>query len=234
MKAIILASGVGKRLQPLTNNMPKPLIKINNKTIIERQLDACINCNIKNIIITTGLFEEKLKLYLKEKYKNVNFTFVNNPQYDTTNYIYSLWLTKDYIDDELILIHGDLIFDEKLLKKLVEQKENFVLINKKAKVPEKDFKAVIENEKVIKIGVNYFSENAYLSMPIYKFSEKDFKRWMEEIDDEVKRGNLKIYAEDAFNKISNEITLKPLYYTEELCMEIDTIEDLGKAKKMLK
>ena len=124
--------------------------------------------------------------------------------------------------------------DEKLLKKLVEKKENRVLVNKKAKIPKKDFKAVIEHEKVIKIGVNFFSENAYLTMPMYKLFKKDFLVWMKEIESEVKIGNLNIYAEDAFNKISNEITLKPLYFNNELCMEIDTINDLKNAENKLK
>ena len=208
MKAIILASGIGKRLQPLTKNIPKSLIKIKEKTIIERQIDSLLKCKINDIIITTGPFEKKLKNFLNDKYKDLNITYVLNPQYNSTNYIYSLWLTKFYINDDIILIHGDLIFDEKLLKKLVEKKENRVLVNKKAKIPKKDFKAVIEHDKVIKIGVNFFSENAYLTMPMYKLFKKDFLIWMKEIESEIKIGNLNIYAEDAFNKISNEITLK--------------------------
>ena len=77
MKAIILASGIGKRLRPLTNKLPKPLIKIDNKTLIEWQLDRLVKCKINEIIITTGLFEDKLRMFLKEKRKyesNQSFT----------------------------------------------------------------------------------------------------------------------------------------------------------------
>ena len=59
MKAIILASGEGKRLRPLTDNLPKPLIKIGDKTILGHQLDNLIRCHIRDIIITTGPFEDK-------------------------------------------------------------------------------------------------------------------------------------------------------------------------------
>ena len=110
MKAIILASGIGKRLRPLTNNMPKSLIKIKDKTILEYQLDSLLKCKIEKVIITTGPFEEKIKEFLKTKYRNLDVTYVNNPKYETTNYIYSLWLTKDFIDDDVILFHGDLLF----------------------------------------------------------------------------------------------------------------------------
>lgn len=233
MKAIILASGIGKRLRPLTDNIPKPLVKINDKTLIEWQIERLVECKIKDIVITTGLFENKLRRFLKEKYREINIIYINNPQYDTTNYIYSLWLTKDHIDDNIILLHGDLVFDIKLLKELIKNDGNLVLVNKEVKVPKKDFKAVIENNKVVKIGVDFFTEDSFLSMPLYKFSKKDFLIWMYEIEKEIKNGNLNYYAEDAFNNISNQILLKPLYFTKEICMEIDTLSDLKKARKLI-
>ena len=123
MKAIILSSGIGKRLRPLTNKIPKSLIKLNGKTIIELQIDNLLKNDIKNIIVTTGPYENIMINHLKERYEDINFIFVNNPKYDSTNYIYSLWLTKDYIDDDILLLHGDLLFDEKLIKKLIEKRE---------------------------------------------------------------------------------------------------------------
>ena len=235
MKAIILASGIGKRLQPLTNDIPKSLIKIKEKTLIERQIDSFRKCNIEDIVITTGHCEEKIRSFLQNRYKEINFSFVFNPQYDTTNNIYSLWLTKEHVTDDIILIHGDLVFDEKLLKKVIKEKEkNLALVNKKMQAPKKDFKAVIEDKKIKKIGVNYFQDNAYLSQPLYKFSKNDFLIWLDEIDEEIKKGKLNNYAEDAFNNISDKIILKPLYFDKELCMEIDTKEDLEEAKKKIK
>jgi phosphoenolpyruvate phosphomutase len=233
MKAIILASGIGKRLKPLTNNLPKSLIKLNDKTIVEKQIDALVKNNIRDIIVTTGPFEEKMISFIKEKYKEINLMFVNNPQYDTTNYIYSLWLTKDYITDDIILLHGDLFFDEKLLLKMLKIEGNVVLVNKEVKKPKKDFKAVIENKLVKKIGVEYFSENAFFSLPLYKFSKKDFLIWIDAIEKEIKNKNLNIYAEEAFNKISDKINLKPLFFSKETCMEIDTKEDLDEIKRLI-
>jgi len=234
MKAIILASGIGKRLLPLTKKTAKPLIKLNGKSIIERQIDSILKFKINEIIVTTGPFTVKIMKLLKEKYRDAKITFVQNPQYDTTNYIYSLWLTKDHITEDVLLLHGDLVFDEKVLAKIVKAKGNSVLVNKSVKKPEKDFKAIIENGLVKKIGVEYFTDNSYFSIPIYKISKKDFLLWMHEIEKEIKNGNLNIYAEDAFNKISEEIKLKPVYFKDEVCMEIDTKEDLKIAKTKLK
>ena len=221
-------------LQPLTYNRPKPLIEVDDKTILEHQLDILKKFKIKNIIITTGPFEEQIKVFLMGKYDDINFSFVKNPQYDTTNYIYSLWLTKDLIDDDILLVHGDLIFTEKLFRKIINSDGNRVPINKKIETPKKDFKAVVKKGRVIKIGVNFFQENAFFSLPIYKFCRTDFLRWMDKIEKEIKNGNVNIYAEDAFNKISNEILLKPLYFDEEICMEIDTMDDLKDVRYKLK
>lgn len=234
MKALILNSGRGKRLRPLTEDKPKALIKIGDKTILGYQLDNLIGCNIKNIIITTGPFEDKIKMYVGEKYPVINVSYVNNPKYETTNYIYSMWLTKELIDDDIILLHGDLLFEKKLLERMInEECENCVLVNREIKAPKKDFKAVIENNRVVKIGVAFSGVNAFFSAPLYKFSKSDFLYWLVEIEKFIIEGDVNSYAEDAFNKISDKIILSPLYFDAELCMEIDIKEDLEIAKNMI-
>jgi phosphoenolpyruvate phosphomutase len=142
-----------------------------------------------------------------------------------------MWLTKELIDDDIILLHGDLLFERKLLEKMINQKHvNCVLVNRKIKPPQKDFKAVIKNGKVIKIGVEFSGKNAFFSAPLYKFSKSDFLYWLDEIEKSIKKGDLKIYAESVLNKISDKIILRPLYFTKEFCMEIDTKDDLETAK----
>jgi len=233
VKALILNSGRGERLRPLTKNKPKPLIKIGNKTLLKHQLDNLIECNIMNIIITTGPFQNKIKKYVKNEYPDLNVSYVKNPKYRTTNYIYSMWLAKGLINDDVILLHGDLLFERKLLEKLINEKHaNCVLVNKEIKPPEKDFKAVIENDRVIKIGVEFSGKNAFFSAPLYKFSKSDFLYWLDEIEKFVKKGDLKIYAESVFNKISDKIVLHPSYFIKEFCMEIDTKEDLEIARSL--
>jgi choline kinase len=236
MKALILASGEGKRLRPLTYTLPKPLLKIlEDMTILDYQMDNLISCNIRDILITTGPFEEKIKAYVEKHYPDRKVTYVHNPRYETTNYIYSLWLTKERIDDDVILVHGDLLFEKKLLERLINEKyANCVLVNRTINPPEKDFKAVIENNRVVKIGVEFSGENAFFSAPLYKFSMRDFLRWLDEIVKFITEGDTKSYAEDAFNKISDTIVLHPIYFNDELCMEIDTMDDLEIARKIFK
>jgi len=231
MKAIILASGQGKRLLPLTKNIPKSLIRVHGKTLLEHQLDILTYNDIENIIITTGPFSSKISNLVKERYSMLSVNYVHNPIYDKTNYIYSLWLTRDLIDDDIILLHGDLLFSNEIGNKIKNTQGNAVVVSKTRDKPEKDFKAVIEKNKVKKIGVNFFGKNSFFCLPLYKFVCKDFMRWMKAIDDEMQIGNIECYAEDALNKITDEITLQPVYIEDSCCMEIDTLDDLKEANK---
>jgi phosphoenolpyruvate phosphomutase len=109
-----------------------------------------------------------------------------------------------------------------------------VLVNKKIAVPEKDFKAVVENDRVIKIGVAFNGKNAFACLPLYKFSKADFLFWINECEHYIAKGDVNIYAENVFNEISDDLLLFPLYFDDELCMEIDTEEELGIAERIIR
>jgi phosphoenolpyruvate phosphomutase len=233
VKALILASGKGERLYPLTKEIPKPLVEIGNRTILGSQIDNLVGCGITDVVITTGFFEDKIKDFIKENYPNLNVCYVNNPRYNSTNYIYSMWLTREFIDNDIILLHGDLLFDKKLLERLIAENGNRVLVNKKIEAPKKDFKAVIVNGRVIKIGVEFIGKNAFACLPMYKFSKGDFLFWLNESKQYIEKGKVKIYAENVFNEISDDLLLFPLYFDDELCIEIDTKEELEIAERYL-
>ena len=146
-----------------------------------------------------------------------------------------MWLTKNLIDDDIILIHGDMMFERKLLGRLLIKKySNCVLVNNKIEPPKKDFKGEIKNNLVKKIGVGLSGKNVFFLAPIYKFSKNDFKLWLSEIGNFVKKGNVNVYAEESLNNMFNQIKLHPVYFQDEFCMEIDNLEDLEIAKKFLK
>ena len=235
MKALILNSGIGKRLNQPTSKIPKCLTKINGKTILGHEIENILHYGIKDFIITVGPFEEKIKKFMKDNFPQVDVTYIKNLKYKTTNAIYSMWLVKDFIDDDIVYMHGDMVFEKELLGKLLNSKyENCVLINNKIKPPEKDFKGEIKNNFVTKIGVDIFGKNAAFLAPIYKYSKNSLKLWLKEIEKLINRGEVNVYAENAFNNISDQIKLNPVYYENEFCMEIDNFDDLEIARKFFK
>jgi len=236
MKIIILNAGIGKRLQPITKKIPKCLIKIsNNDTILDLQLKSLIKYNLTEIIILTGPFEKKIKEYIRKNYPKLKVQYVHNPRYERTNYIYSLYLTKEMIDDKVILFHGDLIFSDLLLENMIKSKySNCVLVNKEIPLPKKDFKALLINDRVEKIGVNIFGSNAAFLAPLYKLSKEFFLNWLIQIEIFIKNNQVNLYAEDALNEILNQVSLKPIYFNTLFCMEIDDFEDLNRARSIFK
>ena len=232
MKALILASGLGKRLRPLTEKNPKALIHLGKKSILERMVRLLIKNNVVDIIITTGHLENQIKDFIKTKFPSLNVTYINNPIYDKTNYIYSLWLARDAVgDDDIVLLHSDMVFEPGLLKKVIVFKDSGVLVKKSLPYPQKDFKASIEGGLVSKIGVSIEGENLRFLAPVYKFKNADFRKFLIKIDNFIKEGKTNSYAEDAFNEISGQIKLHPIYFDNEFCMEIDDFDDLKTAKK---
>jgi len=231
MKAIILASGVGRRLRPLTDRYPKSLLRVGGKTLIDYQLEALAKHGVCDIVITTGHLGKKLEDHVR-KTSAASVQFVKNPEYVRTNYIYSLWLTKGLVDDDIILLHGDLIFDSVLIQKLLAAQGNRVLVNRYVLSPEKDFKALIKRGRVVRIGVNLCGPGAFFCAPMYKFSKADFLLWLDKIENFVRQGKVDCYAEDALNEISDDVLLSPLYF-KEFCIEIDTKADLEKTRRYL-
>lgn len=218
------------RLRPFTDHNPKCLIQVQGKTILEQQIENLLHCQLNDIVITVGPFEEKIRQLVKDKFPTLSVTYVKNHKYETTNNIYSLWLTKNIIKGDIVLLHGDMVFDKVLLERLLAcEYATCVLVNNKITPPEKDFKADIRDNLVKRIDV-HVSGTAYFLPPIYRFSYADFMRWTSEMEIMLNNGEVNAYAEYAFNRISNEINLHPVYYSDEFCMEIDTFEDVEAAK----
>lgn len=234
MKALILASGKGSRLKPLTDNIPKSLVEVNGKTLIERIIDSLVNEKINKIVITTGFLAEKMEDFVKEKYPKINFDFILNSKYETTNYIYSMWLARDFLkDDDIVYFHGDLFFDSKLIKRIIAFPNSSCLVNKNI-VSDKDFNARIENNLVREIGVRIQGEYVRFCLPIYKLLKSDFGRWMKKIDMYINMGKDNCYAEFALNELLSEIKLFPVFFNNEIGMEIDDFEDLKLAEEVSK
>jgi len=233
---IILNSGTGSRMGALTENRPKCLVEIGSgETILGRQLKILESFGLEDILITTGPFETKIKEYLKSRPERQLVSLVNNPAYERTNYIYSLILAGEFsrneASGEVILLHGDLVFDRSVLGKLLAAgHRDAVLTNPTIELPAKDFKAEIEEGLVRKIGVELFGENCVFLIPFYRLSGQAFSAWLEEMELFRARGELKDYAENALNNLLPELGIQPVELGHEFCMEIDDPEDLERAR----
>lgn len=210
MKALILNSGIGKRMGELTKTRNKCMAEIGtDTTIIDWQLQLLSNAGISHVVITTGPFAQNLMHYVTERYPAIDFTFCHNPEYAETNYIYSIALAAGELDDDILLMHGDLVFEESVLHDILHSRTSAMVIDSTLPLPEKDFKAVIQENRITKVGVEFFDQ-AYAAQPLYKLLNKDWALWLANIRKFCARGERSVYAEHAMNEISDQLELCPL------------------------
>ena len=228
MIAIILNSGRGSRLGKYTEEIPKCMVDIGEgETIISRQLTILKQCGIEKIIITTGYLQDLLIDYVKRLYIGLNISYCYNDEYMVTNYIESLNRVP-FINEDCLLLHGDLIFDKDILDDIIAFSGSCIIADSSAPLPEKDFKARVNNGNVKKIGVDVFGEDAVSVQPLYKLTTADWKLWKERIALFCKQGIKNVYAENALNEVLDVIDLQMVEVNAKFCGEIDNEEDLLK------
>jgi len=234
MKALILNSGLGHRMGVLTSEHPKCMTEISTRdTILSRQLRLIAEAGIKEVVMTTGYFDEVLVNYCHSLNLPLNYTFVNNPIYDKTNYIYSIYCAKDHLrDDDIVLMHGDLVFESEVFDKVIANDVSCMTVSSTLPLPEKDFKAVIGEGRIKAVGIEFFT-NAMAAQPLYKLCKDDWNVWLDEICAFCENDDRKCYAENAFNKVSDKCLIYPLDVKNALCGEIDTPEDLALVSKQI-
>ncbi|MBE6583662.1 MAG: phosphoenolpyruvate mutase [Ruminococcaceae bacterium] len=228
MKALVLNSGLGHRMGVLTSEHPKCMTEITSRdTILSRQLRLIADAGIREVVMTTGYYNEILVNYCRSLDLPLHFTFVNNPLYDKTNYIYSIYCAKDELyGDDIVLMHGDLVFEEEVFARVLESEESCMTVSSTLALPEKDFKAVIHNGRIDKVGIEFFTD-VMAAQPLYKLRADDFKVWLDEMVRFCESDNRRCYAENAFNEVSDKCKIIPLDFADALCAEIDTPEDLS-------
>lgn len=234
MKALILNSGMGSRMGEKTVSCPKCMMKLyEQETILSRQLKILDEFGIKDIVITTGYNSQMLEEYCNSLNMNLNILFVRNEKFDSTNYIYSIYCAREYLDDDIILMHGDLVFEKAVLLQFLDLKYSAMVVSSVQELPEKDFKAVVNQDRIEKIGVDFF-EKAVAAQPLYFLKEKEWNIWLREIIKFCEQGKTEVYAENAFNDISEKCDIRIFDIKKQLCKEVDTPEDLNQIIRDLK
>ncbi len=234
MKALILNSGVGRRMGVLTSEHPKCMTEIApGETILSRQLRLLARCGIREVVITTGLFDSVLRDYCRSLELPLEISFVFNPDYAETNYIQSIRCAEPLLrGEDIVLMHGDLVFEQGVLGRVLASPVSCMTVSSTLPLPQKDFKAVVQDGRVKKVGIEFF-DDALTAQPLYKLLRRDWQMWLDKICEFCDGGQRKCYAENAFNTISDECEVYTMDFKDKLCAEIDTPEDMEAVSRQL-
>jgi choline kinase len=238
MKTVILAAGIASRLRPLTDHTPKCLLKVGGKSILELTIENLRETTTPEIIIVTGYLENQIREFVNMNFPEMNITFIHNTVYASTNNIYSLWLARNEIlGDDMLMMDSDIVFDKMIITKLLGSGHKNCLALKRHDVQDEEIKVKINSAgRVLEISkVVPPSEAAGESIGIEFFGREtvpELFRLLEKIVVTDKKVN--VFYEVAFQELANiGYDLFAVDTSEYFCMEIDTAEDLKTAELLM-
>lgn len=222
-RAIILAAGKGTRLRPISDSVPKPLIEVNGKKMIETIIDALITNNINEIYIVIGYMKEKFQ-QLKLKYPFIKF--IENPYYDMCNNISSIYVARKYLENSII-IEGDLnIYDpDSLTPFFLRSGYDALFINN----PTNEWVLNLNKKGIITSCSPKGGDKGWQLFGVSRWSKTDGNRLCAYIEKEfIENRNTAIYWDNIalfIYKDEFELGIHPI--NSKAIIEIDSIEELA-------
>jgi len=241
MKAIILAAGMGTRLRPLTDLTPKCLVPVGGKPILEYQLEGLAEAGLQECVLLVGYRGSQITNRIGHNHLGVAISYVENARYQETNNLYSLWLARDYLDDDIVLIEADLLFEANLIRQLIQHPASSVAVVDQFQDTMDGTVIVAEesiaNSMVLKKdqGPQFNYEPALKTVNVYKLSRSTMRNLViPELSRRVKNGNTDLYYEAIFADLIAEqrLQMSVLRIGSLKWAEVDTIDDLFAAQAM--
>jgi len=240
MHAIILAAGMGKRLRPLTENIPKAMIELRNGArIIDVICCNLLSVGVDGITIVVGHASSALRKYVESKdlYKEFQaVSFVENKDYKSTNTGFSLLLALEGMNQlrrDILIVNGDIIFDQRILKKLTMTPGTAIVIDNVKKLTEESFKVLIKDGRIVEMGkqvdVNIAS-GEYIGLS--KIAENDIDVAVGILRSIVSKDR-NAYYDLLFQELSKFLQVRFVYTDGLLWTEVDFPDDLEYAKKII-
>jgi len=235
MRAIILAAGMGSRLEKITEKVPKALINIGGKPILSHTMNTLISNDIREFVIVTGHKAYKIREYVDENFDEIDVEYIHNNRYDETNNIYSLYLAIKEIRAPFYILNSDIIFHPEIFLNIhsSDKKNLTISVDFRENLGREEMKVKVEGEKVVAISKKLNpldSDGEYIG--ITKVTKKSGDRLYECISETMELHGKRVFYEHAFQRMIDkgyEINYSKTHGLP--WTEIDTVEDLIFARK---
>ena len=229
--ALLLAAGTGSRLAPLTDEMPKCLVPVNEISILERLLATLRSYNFNRLVIVVGHQADSIRNFLGTRAGGMDITYITSPVYKTTNNIYSLWLASKAIDEPFLLIESDLVFDPEMLESMLQPDR--IAVSRLQPWMNGTTVTINSHQKInaFQKDVQQPDDNHYKTVNIYSLSTQTWQLVCERLDRHISNNMVNGYYETVFADMVTEgcLSFTPVFFDADRWYEIDTIADLRAA-----
>ncbi|MBR51999.1 MAG: hypothetical protein CMD58_05745 [Gammaproteobacteria bacterium] len=239
LKAVVLAAGLGSRINEITKEIPKTMIEINGKCIFERILDNLVENGIFDVVFIIGYREDLLRPLLEKSCDNLgmNLEIIVNDRYATTNTMYSLWMARDIVRSNFLFLHGDLIFSPEMLRKFINSSEgNSILVDQNYPNDWEDAMKIISSNSSLKYMSKSITLNEMdgIAIGMYKFNKEGRDELYQVMQLLVDRGATQNWVSEAINIMSKKINIYPeISYLHDWA-DVDNLVDLESANKLFR
>lgn len=230
---------MAQRLRPLTNNTPKCLLKIGERSLLQRSIDALMQNGIREFVIVTGYLHEQIEQFVAQQYADaITVTYIHNALYDSTNNIYSLWLARPEVEGkEMLLLDSDLLYDPQIVARVMAEPSANVLTLIRHELGEEEMKVVTDAQGAI-TEISKTCNPAIAageSLGIEKMGPDYTRALYAELDTMMNQEKLENkFYELAFERlIAQGHSYKVVDVTELFSCELDTVEDFENAKALI-
>ena len=228
---------MAKRLRPLTDACPKCLLKIGERTLLQRTVDAMLAAGINELVVVTGYRAEMIRDFLTKQYPSLNIHFIHNGDYEHNNNIFSLWMTRPYTDGkDFLLSDSDILFDPQLIRAVLAEEGNALALNRH-ECGEEEIKVIVDSEnRIMELSKTCSIEQAIgesvgFEKMTASYSTALFKELEQMIEHE---GLIDVFYERAFERlIPQGHTFRIVDTTQFFSIELDTPEDFQNASQLI-
>ena len=237
MIGVILAAGMAKRLRPLTDTKPKCLLKVGDRTLLERTVNAMCMAGIQEFLVVTGYRGEMIRDFLTSHFSLFTFHFLDNTDYEHNNNIYSLWMACQKVrGSEFLLMDSDILCDPAAIVRIAQEQTSALAVNRH-ELGEEEMKVVVDaDSRITEISKTCRPEDAMgESVGIEKITADYSEALARELDQMIlQEGLIDIFYERAFERlIPQGHTFKVVDTTHYFSYELDTPEDFQRAQELM-
>jgi 2-aminoethylphosphonate-pyruvate transaminase len=237
MNVVILAAGVGRRLRPLTHTLPKAFLPIEGKPLIHYSLENLDRYGFKEVTLVVGYKASYFQEQLGDHYKGISLHYILNPKYQTTGSMYSLSQIQGVLDDDILLLESDLLYEPEALGDMLHSpQKDVILVAGLSGSGDEVYICVDETKRVIDLGKNIPEKNKKKAIGefvgISKLSKQFLKKLFETVQKDRNINKAQYHYEECIFKTGQlGYPVYALYKKNLLWIEIDTENDLHRARE---